>query len=166
MAIDGTVSVTTVLNDRRTNVGLPGSTSGTTLTASRSPAITFVDGAGASAMNAVYARERTLSGAAEDLDLAGGLTDQYGGTITFVRVKSIYIKNTGNANIVVGGDGSSPWATLLNSTGTLTLPPGAFFSAGTQDATGWTVTASSGDLLQVAGTSGQTYEIIIGGATS
>ena len=166
MPIDGTISASFVINDRRTNVGLPGNTSGVTLTASRSPSITFTDGAGASAANKLYAATRTLSGSSEDLDLAGVLADLFGGTLTLVRIKGLYIKNTGNANIVVGGDATNPWATLLNSTGTLTLPPGAFILVGTPDATGWTVTAGTGDILQVAGTSGQSYEIAILGASS
>lgn len=166
MAIDGTIAASFVINDRRTNVGLSGSSNGVNIPTSRSPAITFTNGAGASAANIIFADDRTLGASPDDLDLAGVLADLYGGTLTFVRVKAIYIKNTGNASITVGADGTNPWATLLNSTGTLTLPASAWFVAATPDATGWAVTAGTGDILQVSGTNGQTYEIAILGASS
>ncbi len=161
MAISGTISASVVVDDTRTNVGLPASS--TRLGISRQPSITFADGVGASAHDKLYAASRTLPGSSEDLDLAGGLADLYGGTITAARVKWMYIKNLSTTNnIVVGAAGSNPWATLLNSTGTLTLPPGAHVSVATPDATGWTVTAGTGDILKVAGTSGQSYEIGLG----
>lgn len=165
MSISGTVSANFDITDTRTNVGLPAASS--RLGISRQPSITYSDGAAAAMFDRIYAAARTLSGSAEDLDLAGVLADVYGGTITAVRAKCIYIKNLSTTNnIVVGADGTNPWATLLNSTGTLTLPPGAWFVAATPDATGWAITAGTGDILQVAGTSGQSYEIGIGLATS
>lgn len=165
MSISGTVSASIVIDDTRTNVGLPASS--TRLGISRQPSITFGDGVGADSFDKLYAASRTLSGSSEDLDLAGVLTDLYGGTITAARVKMLYVKNLSTTNdIVIGADATNPWATLLNSTGTLTLPPGAWVVVATPDATGWAVTAGTGDILQVAGTSGQSYEIGLGLASS
>lgn len=165
MSISGTVSASIVIDDTRTNVGLPASS--TRLGISRQPSITFSDGVGAAMFDKLYAASRTLSGSSEDLDLSGVLADLYGGTITAARVKCLYVKNLSTTNnIVIGGDGTNPWATLLNSTGTLTLPPLAWVVVATPDATGWAITAGTGDILQVAGTSGQSYEIGIGLAST
>lgn len=165
MAISGTVNASIVIDDTRTNVGLPASS--TRLGISRQPSITFGDGVGANSFDKLYAASRTLSGSSEDLDLAGVLVDLYGGTITAARVKCLYIKNLSSTNdVVVGAAGSNPWATLLNSTGTLTLPPGAWIVVATPDATGWAVAAGTGDILKMAGTSGQSYEIGLGLASA
>jgi hypothetical protein len=83
----------------------------------------------------------------------------------FVRVKAIYIKNNGTATMTFGA-GSNAWATMLNAAGTLKIPAGGFVLIATPDATGYTVTAATADLLNVAGTGTETYDIAILGATS
>lgn len=116
---------------------------------------------------------RTITASSsEDLDLAAVLADVFGATITFARVKAVFISAAvGNANNVVVGAGTNPWATFLNSTGTITLRPGETFGffANVADATGHTVTAATGDILKVAnsgaGTS-VTYDIVIVGASA
>jgi hypothetical protein len=160
-AIDGTASIVFQVNDRRT-VGL---NKGVNISINPSPSITFADGSGANAANKIYQNTVSLSAGAASLDLSGSLTDAYGSTAVFARIKGIYIKNNG-ANSMVFGAGSTPWATLLNATGTLTIPAGGFVLIATPDATGWTVTAATGDLLNVTGTGTQTFDIAILGATS
>jgi hypothetical protein len=160
-AIDGTASIVFQVNDRRT-VGL---NKGVNISINPSPSITFADGAGANAANKIYQNTVALSAGAASLDLAGSLTDAYGSTAVFVRVKAIYIKNNGTATMTFGA-GSNPWATLLNSTGTLKLPAGAFMLIASPDATGYAVTSGTGDLLNVSGTGTDTFDIAILGATS
>ncbi|MFJ3173790.1 hypothetical protein ACIPJK_23825 [Streptomyces roseus] len=116
---------------------------------------------------------RTLSASAtEDLDLAGILADVFGTTLTYVRVKGLFIAAAAaNVNNVVVGAGTNPWATLLNSTGTVTLRPGAAcgFFAGAADATGYAVTAATGDILKVtnsAGSTSVTYDVVIVGCSA
>lgn len=159
--IDGTASIVLQINDRRT-VGL---NKGVNIAINPAPSITFADGTGASSANKIYQATRSLSAGADSIDLAGSLTDSYGSTAVFVRVKAIYIKNNGTATMTFGA-GTNPWATMLNSTGTLTIPAGGFVLVATPDATGWTVTAATGDLLNVTGTGSQTFDIAILGATS
>lgn len=141
-------------------------------TLSRSMALT--SGTTAGKADKVFSDRRTLAASAtEDLDLAAVLLDAFGATITFARVKGIVIAaaaaNTNN--VVIGGAATNPWATLLSATGTVTLRPGAFIAVGTgtADATGYAVTAGTGDLLKVlnsaAGTS-VTYDIHIIGASA
>lgn len=131
--------------------------------------IQLVDGLGAGKADLLYAKTRTLTASSnEDLDLAGVLTDDFAATLTFARVKALYVAAAvGNANnVVVGAAAANPWATLLNATGTVTLRPGACLMAvaGITDATGYGVTAGTGDLLRVtnggAGTS-VTYDIAV-----
>lgn len=160
-AIDGTASIVLQINDRR-SIGL---NKAVNIAINPSPSITFADGTGASSANKVYQATRSLTAGADSIDLAGSLTDSYGSTAVFVRVKAVYIRNNGTATMTFGA-GSNPWATMLNSTGTLKVPAGGFVLIATPDATGYTVTAGTGDLLNVSGTGTETYDIAILGATS
>lgn len=130
-------------------------------------------GTGAGQADKAFHDQRTLAASAtEDLDLAGILADVYGAAITFVRVKGLFIAaSSSNINNVVIGGGTNPWATLLSSTGTVTLKPGGWcgFGAGASDAVGWPVTAATGDILKVANSAGSTsvtYDIVIVGCSA
>lgn len=136
--------------------------------------IRMVDGTLAGQADRVFSDRRTLTASStEDLDLAGGVTDGFGNTITFARIKAIRVKAAvGNTNkVVVGAAGSNQWITLLNSTGTISLNKGGVFDAacGETDSVGWVVTAATGDILKVAnsgaGTS-VTYDITIVGCSA
>lgn len=135
-------------------------------------AANFASGTGVGKADRIWSDRRTLAASAsEDLDLVGVLLDAFGGTISFVKVKGLYISAAdANANNVVVGAATAPWATLLSATGTLTLRPGAFFGLGTGAAdAGYAVTATTGDILKVAnsgaGTS-VTYDIAIIGTSA
>lgn len=117
--------------------------------------IALADGITAGKADRLYAATRTVGASSnEDLDLAGVLLDDFGQAITFARIKALYIAAAvGNTNnVVVGAAAANPWVTLLNSTGTATLRPGAFLlaAAGLADAIGYAVTAGTGDLLRAA----------------
>ncbi|MFJ9645010.1 hypothetical protein [Streptomyces sp. NPDC101206] len=116
---------------------------------------------------------RTLAASAtEDLDLAGMLADVFGTTLTYVRIKGLFVAaSSTNTNNVVIGAGTNPWATLLNATGTVTLRPGVAcgFFTGAADATGYAVTAATGDILKVANSAGSTsvtYDVVIVGCSA
>ena len=161
MAIDGTVSATLQINDRRT-VGL---NTGANLPCRVTKSIAYADGAGANSANILYQANRALTAGADSVDLSGVLTDSYGSTVTSVRIKGLYVENTGVTDLTFGA-GSNPFINLLNSTGTVTLKPGAFALFSTPDATGYAVTASTGDLLNFTGTGTSTYSIVVLGASS
>ncbi|MFE6103188.1 hypothetical protein ACFVQ4_24970 [Streptomyces laurentii] len=137
-------------------------------------AMSLADGTGAGKADRVWSDRRQLNASAtEDLDLAGVLLDAFGSAVTFARIKGIVIAAAaGNTNnVVVGNAASNAWSTLLGATGTLTLRPGAFVAVGTgaADATGYTVTASTGDVLKIANSgagSTVTYDIHIIGASA
>lgn len=136
--------------------------------------VALATGTGAGQADLIFSDTRTLAASdTEDLTLTADLTGAFGATLTFVKVKALAIAAAaGNTNnVVVGAATSNAWATLLNSTGTVTLRPGAFFVAvaGIADATGWAVTASTGDLLKVAnsaGSTGVTYDIVVIGTSA
>lgn len=132
----------------------------------------------------VFHDQRTLApSATEDLDLAGVLTDAFGATLTFVKIKGLIVAARGVTdangvtttpnvnNVVVGAAAGAPWTALLNSTGTVTLRPGAVFAAfaGDTDGTAYAVTATTADLLKVANSAGSTsvtYDIVVIGTSA
>jgi len=135
--------------------------------------LNFTSGTGAGQVDRIFSDTRTITASStEDLDLAGVLTDSFGSTITFARIKGIYVAAaSANTNNVVVGAGTNPWLTMLNSTGTISLRPGAVFlaSIGSADTTGWAVTAATGDILKVANSSSGssvTYNIVILGCSA
>ncbi|MET7759738.1 hypothetical protein ABZT27_34315 [Streptomyces sp. NPDC005389] len=131
-------------------------------------------GTGAGKADLRFSDTRSLAASAtEDLDLAGVLTDVFGAALTFVRIKGLIISAAAANvnNVVVGAAAGSPWAALLNSTGTLTLRPGATLAvmAGAADATSYAVAAGTGDLLKVANSAGGTpvsYDIVVIGSSA
>ncbi|ARF62895.1 hypothetical protein B1H20_16995 [Streptomyces violaceoruber] len=139
-----------------------------------SRSMSLASGTGAGKADRVFSDRRTLAASGtEDLDLAGVLVDAFGATITFARVKGLIIAAAaGNTNnVVIGAAASNPWATLLGATGTLIVRPGAFVAVGTgvADATGYAVTASTGDVVKIANSgagSAVTYDIHIIGASA
>lgn len=124
----------------------------------------FTNGTGADQANAIYTDSRDISGN-DDLDLAGGLSDSYGNALTFTSIKAIIVKaaDDNTANITMGAEGTNPFGTMFaDDSDSLVLPPGAMFCLTNPAADGFTVTASTGDILRFAPASGtQTYELII-----
>lgn len=144
-----------------------------TFPASVSSIIQFTNGSGANQVDRLFSDQRTITASSnEDLDLAGSLTDAFGATLTFVRVKAIIVKAAaGNTNnVVVGGAASNQFVGPFGAaTHTIAVKPGGALIFVAPDATGWAVTAGTGDLLRIAnsgaGTS-VTYDIQILGASS
>lgn len=137
-------------------------------------AVSFLSGVGAGQADLVFSDRRVLAASGtENLDLAGTLLDAYGATLTYVKVKGLYIAASAqNTNsVVVGAAATNPFATLLNATGTITLRPGSFFiaAAGQLDAIGYGVTAATADLLKIANSgagTGITYDVVVIGTSA
>lgn len=136
-------------------------------------AISLASGTGAGQADRVFSDTRTLAASAnEDLDLAGVLVDALGATVTFARVKGLYVAAaTGNSNnVIVGGAASNGFVSWVGAaTHTVTVRPGGVLLLAASDATGYAVTAGTGDLLRIAnsgaGTS-VTYDIVVVGASA
>ncbi len=130
----------------------------------------LANGTGADQANQVFSDQRTLAASAtENLDLAGALTDAFGGTVAFTKIKALMIKAAaGNTNnVVVGGAASNGFVSPFGgATHTVSVPPGGTLLLTAPDATGFAVTAGTADLLKVAnggGGTGVTYDIVLVG---
>lgn len=129
----------------------------------------LTNGTGANQANMVFVDQRTLAAStAEDLDLSGtALTDAFGAAIAFTKIKAIIIKAAAtNVNDVqVGGDASAGIASIFgNVADFINVKPGGMFAVVAPDATGYALTATTADLLQIANSSSGTsvvYDIII-----
>jgi hypothetical protein len=128
----------------------------------------FADGAGAGQAQKIFTDTRTLAASAsEDLDLNGVLTDAFGASLAFAEIKAIMIKaaaaNTNN--ITIGGAATNQFVSPFGAgTHTLTLRPGGVLLLVAGDATGYAVTAGTGDLLKIANAaagSSITYDIVL-----
>src|SRR5262245_29161837 len=149
MAISGTISATFQMDDTRSS----GLATTARIGINKSVATAFTDGSGALQVSTLWHATRTFSGTTDSLDLNGVLADAFGSTVSNLRIKGWYFQNLSIANnVVIGAAGSNPWIGLLNATGTLTMKPGDWFMFGCPGATGWTVVASTGDMLLMTGT--------------
>ena len=129
-------------------------------------------GTGSGLADLLFTDTRTIAASGtEDLDLAGGLTDGLGNTLTFAKVKAIMIKAaSGNTNdVTVSPASANGFLGPFNAAADLvSIPPGGIFMVQAPVA-GWTVTAATGDLLTIANSSsgtGVTYDIIIVGTSA
>lgn len=141
--------------------------------------ISYSDGAGANQANLIWSDTRTIAASGTDeIDLTGlvnspqvAMTDVYGQTVTFARVKAIYVAaasgNTNNVNVV--RPASNGFALFLAAGDGLALAPGDVFMWASPTAAGKAVTGGSADLLHLinsAGSTTVTYTIVIIGAAS
>lgn len=137
--------------------------------------VSLASGTGAGQADLLFSDTRTVNASSnDDLDLAGSLTNAFGATLTFARIKALIVTAAaGNTNnVLVGGDATNTFLTWVGAEAdNVILRPGACLAlfAGVADATGYAVTAGTGDLLRIsnsgAGTS-VTYDIVILGASA
>jgi hypothetical protein len=134
--------------------------------------IDLANGAGAFQGNVLWADQRTLAPSATDaLDLVGGgLVDALGVAVAPARLRALLIYSAaGNLNnlTVLGNAAAVPFLNTVATTHTLT--PGGLLLLTNPSATGFVVTATTGDIIQIvnaAGVNSVTYDIaIIGSAT-
>jgi hypothetical protein len=128
----------------------------------RSYAFAFGSATGAGQVNTVYGAALTLITTADTIDLSGSLANSFGETVTPARIKLWGVANTGTANLTITTTGTNGWTACLN--GVVTLPPGGLALFVVAHATAWPVTPSTGDLIVLGGTAGQSYELFLLGA--
>jgi hypothetical protein len=133
---------------------------------------TVTNGTSTDEADLVFRDQRTLAlSTSENLDLAGSLTDAYGTTITFAKVKALYVKaataNTGN--IIVGGAAANTFVgAFADASDKIVIPAGGMYQVADAK-TGWTVTAGTADILKIEnddGAASGTYDIIIVGTSA
>lgn len=114
----------------------------------------------------VWRDTRTLTASAtESLDFAGGLTNAFGVTLTFVRIKFVYIKAAAaNTNDVQVTRVATTGIPLFMADGDgIALGPGEWFCYGSPT-TGKAVTATTDDTLTFTNSAGSTsvdYSIVV-----
>jgi len=135
--------------------------------------ISLANGTGDGKADLVFHDRRTIAASSTDsLDLAGSLTDPLGATLTCATVKGLLVAaSPSNTNtVVVGGAASNTWATWVgDATDKVIVRPGGVLVLFASDATGYAVTASTGDILEIAnggGGTSVTYDIVIVGASA
>lgn len=134
--------------------------------------VVFANGTGAGQADVLWSDIRTIAASTtENLDLTGTLLDPFGAVVNFARVRMLLVRaDPGNTNnVIVGGAASNAWATWVGAAAhTVTVNPGGIFLVGAPDATGYAVTAGTGDLLKIANSSSGTavtYTIALLGAS-
>ena len=140
-------------------------------------AMTFLDGVGALQADLLFMDQRSvLTGANDDIDLAGVLLNAFGQTITTAELVGVFVINapiTGapnTTNLTIGG-GTNPVTGFLGGTTPTIGPlrPGAVVFLACPDAAGLgSVVAGTGDILRIANSAGATanYQIAILGRSS
>src|SRR4051812_12691742 len=127
------------------------------------------NGTGAAQASQVYQDTGTLAGSASvNIDLAGSLTNIFGTTITFTKIKLLAIQadsanNVAN-NLLVARGSSNGYVWFSAVSDAVYLAPGAFLVH--YDPIGVAVTAATGDIMTLtnsAGTNTITYRILIVG---
>lgn len=130
--------------------------------------ISLGSGTGANQASNSFHDQRTLTASSsENLDLAGSLTNAFGTTLTFTKIKAIIIHaaSSNTNNVLVGGAASNAFVNWVgDATDIITVRPGGTFILVAPDSTAYAVTASTGDILKVANSSSGTsvvYDITI-----
>lgn len=128
--------------------------------------LNYVDGTGAGAASKMWGDSRTVASASnDDLDLAGSVTDAFGAIVTFTAVKAIMVianpNNTTDLTIGAGTNGVVGW--FGAATHTVKVKPGGMFMVADPGATGYPITAGTGDILRVANAAGASanYTIVV-----
>jgi len=130
----------------------------------------LADGTGTGYGDLQFHDQRQLSdGGNEELDLAGSLTDQFGSTLTFAKIKLLVIENLSASQTLTVGNASSnqfvgPFGAAAH---TLGIGPNSFAVLIANPA-GYAVTAGTGDKLKILNSAGSSclYNIFIWGATA
>lgn len=174
-ALDGNISLSAIF---ATQKGLDLSTPADSLNISK--ILEYAFGTGAGKADQIWHDRRVLAASAdEDLDLAGVLTNWAGATVTFANIKAIIVINRSDetttspahtatdASITVGGAAATQFVgPLVDATDKVQVEAGGVFLVATKTAAGWTVTAATADLLNIANEDGvdeALYDIVLVG---
>lgn len=132
---------------------------------------TVANGTSSGMADKVWGDTRTVTtGATDSLDLAGSLTDAFGETITFVKVKAIlvYAAAANTTTLTITRPTAAGVVLFGAADGTVAaLSAGGFF-AWVDPAAGFTVGSTSSDALDIVNSSGASasYEIIVVGTSA
>jgi hypothetical protein len=130
-------------------------------------------GVAADQVNLNYVASLSLAATPTTLDLTA-LTDRYGGSVNFVRVRSVTIKNkntTDGQTVTVKPGATNGWMALLGTGSTLILQPSSSANDGgvtlsAPNTTGWVVSGTSKTLTLDPGANIISVDIEINGCNA
>lgn len=169
MTVTGATKITTQFTETA-------STTFPTVSLSATPSfgldVTYAAGTGNNQVDKKWCERRTIAASGADtLDLASGnLSNEYGVTQTFVKVKSFTVKadSTNTNDVWIGGAAANRFNTFLKDSSVVIVRPG--FAIGLAGrGTGYIVTAATGDKLLFKNSSsgtGVTLNICLGGTST
>ena len=113
-------------------------------------------GTGAGAASKFYADEITIAGGAtSNLDLAASLTDIFGNSISFSKIRLLYVEvvasesSTGES-VSLGGHATAACASFFGSNSdTIKVKNGGCFQLTCKDASAYAVTATTADIIKI-----------------
>lgn len=128
-----------------------------------SAVVSLTSGTGSGQANAFFTKAGSLSSSGSDsLDLAGGIVDAFGATLTCLTVKAIVIESAAanTVDLTVGNAATNPFVGPFGAGAqTIAVRPGGI-AVLVAPQTGWTVVAATGDLLKIAaGAAASTYRL-------
>ena len=132
--------------------------------------IGITSGTGDYQADLMYAATRTLTtGASDNLDLSGSLTDPLGNVIAAVEIVAVLIRAaSANTTILTVGNGANPFVGWFGAAAnTEAVQPGGVAQHVNPKA-GWAVVAATGDILRITNAAGAsaTYDIVILGRSA
>lgn len=126
----------------------------------------LLDGTGAGQASKTFSDRRTIAGEGTDsLDLTAVLLDAFGAEITFTAIKAIIISADAENgdNIEIGGNAAAFASFMGSATETIIVKPGGMLALTVGAGTGYAVTATTADILDITNTDADPveYEIIL-----
>lgn len=113
----------------------------------------------------LYVGQHSISASGTlNLDLAGSLTNYFGTSLTFAKIKLVYVgfdtTNTSTSGIVIG-NGATPFVGWFGAAAhTEQVMPTGFAMHYRADSTGWPVTATTADILKIANSDSSAAAVI------
>ncbi len=109
-----------------------------------------------------FTSSTTITGAGNEYDLSGSLTDDLGDTVIFKEVHCVHFRNTSTldsgSNMTLGS-ATTHIPIFKTNTDSMTIKPQASFTI--LDDTGIAVTATTADTINIWGTTGDAYELVV-----
>jgi hypothetical protein len=137
---------------------------------SLAPNYVIPNGTGAvNVMDRSWHDQRTVNASSnDDLDLNGVLVDAFGTVFSPARIKLLFIQNLTVGQTLTIGNATNPFVFLSSGASTIVCGAQSPLLLCRFDATGWVVTAGTGDILRVANSSGSacTYNIVLAGSST
>jgi len=129
----------------------------------------LANGTSANQADLIWHDTRSAAGSADALDLAASLTDAFGNTLTFAKIKGIFIHNkstTSGYKLAVGANAAALINWVAASGDIVNVGPDGYLLVWSP-IDGYAVTGTSADILQIdPGANTVAYDIVIIGTSA